>query len=350
MTGLAGHPWLGTLLGDAEVAELLSPANTLSKMLEVEAAWTRTVAPAERGEQIAKAIEEADVSPYELGEGTLRDGVPVPALVRLLKTVVSEEDHAWLHSGLTSQDVMDTSQALLLKEVLPVLRARLELLLSELDALKARDGALDLMAYTRMQPALPIDTAHRIDGWRRPLATLLDRWPGIVDRCLVLQWGGPVGVREPALTVETGSAFAVRLGLRDPGFAWHTDRGHLADLGNMLSAICAATGKIGLDISLLSQRGAAEISLAGGGSSSAMAHKKNPILAETCVTLARQSAVDLSAFHHALVHEQDRSGAAWMLEWLVLPRMLECTGCSLTNARKLLLQVDRLGKGSDGMS
>ena len=71
-------------------------------------------------------------------------------------------------------------------------------------------------------------------------------------------------------------------------------------------------GKFGQDIALMAQAGD-ELQRAGGGSSSAMAHKRNPIDAEMLVTLARYNAVQLSGMHHALIHEQDRSGAAWTL-------------------------------------
>ena len=49
-----------------------------------------------------------------------------------------------------------------------------------------------------------------------------------------------------------------------------------------------------------------------------MLHKSNPVLAELLVTLARFNATQVSILHHSLVHEQERSGAAWMLEWMVL--------------------------------
>ena len=69
-----------------------------------------------------------------------------------------------------------------------------------------------------------------------------------------------------------------------------------------------------------------EIELSGAGGSSAMAHKQNPVLAEVLVTLARFNAVQVSGLHQALVHEQERSGAAWTLEWMILPQMLNATG------------------------
>ncbi len=69
-----------------------------------------------------------------------------------------------------------------------------------------------------------------------------------------------------------------------------------------------------------------EIELSGGGSSSAMPNKQNPVDAEVLVTLARYNAMQLSAVHHAVVDEQERSGAAWTLEWMIRQQMMMATG------------------------
>ena len=74
-----------------------------------------------------------------------------------------------------------------------------------------------------------------------------------------------------------------------------------------------------------------------------MPHKQNPVAAETLVTLARFNAVQVSALHQSMVHEQERSGAAWMLEWLVLPQMVVATGSALLSTERLLDQIQSLG-------
>jgi 3-carboxy-cis,cis-muconate cycloisomerase len=67
-----------------------------------------------------------------------------------------------------------------------------------------------------------------------------------------------------------------------------------------------------------------------------MHHKNNPVAAEILVTLARFNATQLSGMHHALVHEQERSGAAWTLEWMLLPQMLVATAAALARTGTLL--------------
>jgi len=136
---------------------------------------------------------------------------------------------------------------------------------------------------------------------------------------------------------------AADLGLIPPSQPWHTNRHALIRFGGWLSQVSGAMGKIGKDVALMAQQGIDEIALDNGGSSSAMPHKQNPILAETLVTLARYNATQVGGLHQALVHEQERSGVAWALEWMILPDMIEATGASLERAGELLGSFTRMG-------
>ena len=74
-----------------------------------------------------------------------------------------------------------------------------------------------------------------------------------------------------------------------------------------------------------------------------MAHKQNPVAAEILVALARFNATQLAGMQQAMVHEQERSGAAWALEWMHLPLMLDACGSALARATDLLGDITRLG-------
>ena len=117
----------------------------------------------------------------------------------------------------------------------------------------------------------------------------------------------------------------------------------IADYANLLSLVTGSLGKMGQDVALMAQQGLDEITLTGGGGSSAMPHKQNPVSAELLVTLARFNAVQLSALHLAMVHEQERSGSAWTLEWMVLPQMLAATARALAVAQDMTQRITRIG-------
>ena len=87
---------------------------------------------------------------------------------------------------------------------------------------------------------------------------------------------------------------------------------------------------------LLSQSEVGEVGFGGGGGSSTMPQKQNPVLAETLVTLARHTAGLLGTAHGALIHGNERDGAAWASEWLVLPQMAVSAGAALAHAMTIL--------------
>lgn len=188
------------------------------------------------------------------------------------------------------------------------------------------------MARTRMQAALPTTAPTRIAAWPplpRPVARLL----AIKPRVEVLQLGGAAGDGAPFATDRRAIAdhLAGALGLA-PAPVWHSARDSIAEHGAVLALIAGTCGKIGQNIALMAQKELDEIALAGGGNSSAMPHKANPIRAELLVTLARLAAGQASILHHAVVHEQERSGAAWALDWMTRPQSSITAACTLAIA------------------
>ncbi|HEV8388212.1 MAG TPA: 3-carboxy-cis,cis-muconate cycloisomerase [Dongiaceae bacterium] len=337
------HPWLSALLGDEELARHFSAEAELRAMLEFEVALAMAEAelgiiPMEAAQAIAATALTFQPDRAALAAGTARDGMVVPDWVSQLRRAVGTPHGEHVHFGSTSQDVLDTSLILRLKPVLGILAARLTAFDSRLAALAADHGSRSTMGRTRMQRALPITWKDRIATWRDPLTRHQKRLQELTGRLLVVQCGGPVGTLDKLgdKGPSVAAALASRLDLAVPAISWHSARDTLAEFAGWLSMLTGALGKIGQDIALLAQNEIAEVTVTGAGQSSAMHHKQNPVLAEILVTLARFNATQISAMHHALVHEQERSGAAWTLEWMVLPQMTVAAGASLARGLTLL--------------
>jgi 3-carboxy-cis,cis-muconate cycloisomerase len=346
------HPWLSPLLGDEEIASHFTVAAELRAMLAFEVALAKSeaeaeVIPAEAASSISRTAQSFKPDLAALAQGTARDAMVVPEWVNQLRRAVGAPHDAHVHFGSTSQDVLDTSLILRLKPVLEILDARIGALEARLSEMGRKHGALPLMGRTRMQRALPISWADKIESWRTPLSRHRTRLQELTPRLMVVQFGGPVGTLEKLGGKGPGvvAALAQELGLGAPAGPWHTARDNLAEFASWLSLLTGALGKIGQDVALLSQNEVGDVTVAGSGKSSAMPHKSNPVLAEILVTLARYNAAQLSAMHQALVHEQERSGAAWTLEWMVLPPMVMATGAALSRALALLgaLQINAKG-------
>lgn len=311
--------WQDALFADAGVAAILSPDRQLADMLRIEAAFARAAGAG----AAARAIETAEIDAAALARAAGRDGVPVPELVRQLRARAGAAAGA-IHAGMTSQDVLDTATVLALRDLFALFAARLDGLAGALDDLDRRLGGHRVTAITRAQPARTIDLAHRIAAWRAPLAGHKARLADLRPRVLRLQLGGAAGDR-PVDAVAR--AMAAELGLGLPDRAWHTDRSGLAEATGWMALVAGHPGKIGQDVATMAMLG--EVRVAGGGRSSAMPHKENPIPAELLVAMARDAALQQAAMLGATVHGMERDGAAWMAEWLALPRIARACGRSL---------------------
>ncbi|ANM13975.1 MULTISPECIES: 3-carboxy-cis,cis-muconate cycloisomerase [unclassified Rhizobium] len=339
------HPFLSGLVGDDEIAPYFSAEADIRAMLSFEAALARAEAahgliPAEAARKITEICAGFSPDLACLRSATARDGVVVPELIKQLRAEAGEEAAKSLHLGATSQDVIDTSLMIRLKAVVFLFTGRLSTIAGALDGLDRRFGRSRLMGHTRMQAAIPISVSDRLDAWRAPLETYRDR---LTEQSFPIQFGGAAGTldRLGPQAAAVRAALAQELGLIDTR-QWQSRRLPIADIAGLFASISGSLGKIGQDIALLAQAGQ-EIEIAGGGTSSAMAHKQNPVAAETLVALARFNATALSGIHQSLVHEQERSGAAWTLEWLLLPQMAMATAASLRLAEELVGNIRRLG-------
>ena len=311
----------------------------------IDADLSERVVPASRGKPASSCVTvknfryalrtQTRVTAMEWQHGRKPDSACAKEWDRM-RAAVGDPHRRHLHRGATSQDVIDTSLTMRLTKVCDILDCRLSALIETLNELEQRDGVIALMGRTRMQRALPITARDKVSAWRRPLERCRTRLAQLCPRLLVVQFGGPVGTRGDL--VGKGDALAAelarRLGLADAP-CWHVNRDSIAEFASWLSLVCGSLGKIGQDVALMAQNEIGEVRLAGGGGSSAMPHKSNPVGAEVLVAFARFAAGTAGLLHQGLVAENERSGAAWTLEWLTLPPLVAATSSALAHAAKL---------------
>lgn len=340
------HPFLAQLFGnDEEILSLFTAAADITQMLRFEAALADAQAgmgliPVEAGQAISQAVESFEPNLSDLAKATARDGVVVPSFVKELRLAVGKDYGEYVHFGATSQDVIDTSLILRLKRASTILRGRIQQLTQRFDWLDATFGKNTLTGYTRMQPAIPITVSDRTVSWRNPLGVYGTKLHTIA---FPVQFGGAAGTLEKFGDQPSAlrALLAEKLELYDSP-QWHSQRAFIIEFGNLLSLITGTLGKFGQDIALMAELGT-ELSLTGGGGSSSMPHKQNPVAAEILISLARFNAAQMGGLHQAMVHEQERSGAAWMIEWMILPQIVASTGSALNIASALIDKIVRIG-------
>jgi 3-carboxy-cis,cis-muconate cycloisomerase len=343
---------LGGLFADPAVDAAVSDAVLVAACCEVEAALALATAdvglvPADAAAAIAAAARDLDVDPDVLGREAMSTGNPVPPLVTRLGAAVPEAARPWVHLGATSQDVLDT--ALVLTH-----RAAAELIADRVD--DAADSAADLatahrgtllVARSLGQHAMPTTFGLRAAGWLAALRTSATSLRAAADR-LPAQLGGAVGTLAAYgdQGFEVRRAFADRLGLPggDRALAWHTDRTPWLDLAAALGLVSAATGKLALDVRLLTATEVAEVRVGatGSGGSSAMPHKHNPVDAILATAGVTRVPGLIATLYAASAHAHERADGAWHAEWVPLCELVSVVGGVAARADDLLggLTVD----------
>lgn len=345
MTG-GPHSLTGPLFGHAPSRAQFDDAAFARAMIRTEIA----LAQAQAGlglvpESAASAIAQLPLTAPDtaLAAGVANAGVPVPALLTHLRTHLPAPAADWLHHGATSQDIIDTAMCLCAQAALSDLGTALATLIDRLHTLSTAHADTLMLARTRGQLATPITFGLRVAHWAQPLIALDHQRARLATRALRVQLGGAsgslssMGDHGPAIAAR----MAAQLALTDSP-PWHTDRSGLRELAGWLVRLVTATGKIGRDVALMARGEIGEVRVAGGGGSSTMPHKSNPIAAETLQALVPLALGYDAGLAASALHAEERDGAAWPVEWALLPMLFETAGAALNHATALLaaLQVD----------
>lgn len=337
--------------GDERAGDLLSERAWLTAMVAVEQAWLDGLAAAGLAPAPAALdglVGAADLE--ELAAGAEAGGNPVLGLVRLLRGSAEGAGAAWVHRGLTSQDVVDTALVLCLRDAVTRVRDELRAQVEALAGLADAERATLMCGRTLTQAAVPITFGLKAAGW---LTGVLDAAERIAGLSFPAQFGGAAGTLAAAVELAHGDAArarelasdtAARLGLH-AGSPWHTSRATMTSYGDALVACTDAWGRITADVLILTRPEIAELSEPPGrGGSSTMPHKRNPVLA----TLLRRAAIAAPALGSTLhlaaaLAEEERSAGAWHAEWPTLQALGRRSVVAASQATELLtgLHVDR---------
>ncbi|MFB7373972.1 lyase family protein [Streptomyces sp. NPDC056222] len=158
---------------------------------------------------------------------------------------------------------------------------------------------------------------------------------------------GPVPDGRPLGGFDVGAyhdrlveAFAEETGLEPASVPWHALRAPVADLAFALAFATGALGKVAIDVQSLARTEVGEVAEppggAGRGASSAMPHKRNPVLATLIRSAALQVPALAGALAQCLVAEDERSAGVWHAEWQLLRECLRLTGGAAHTAVELV--------------
>ncbi len=273
------------------MGRIWEPKNRYQKWLDIELAvceaWTeRGVIPPQSMENIRKTATFDPERIDEIEKITRHD-------VIAFTTSVAEyvgEDSRFIHRGLTSYDVVDTALSLLLKEAGLLIRKGL---LELLDALKNR--ALEhrhtpMVGRSHGIHAEPITFGLKLAVLYSEMARHLIRWDAALESISVGKISGAVGTFAH-LDPKMEEAILARLGLKPADASTQViQRDRHAEYFTELALMASSMEKIAVEIRHLQRTEVAEVEEffhEGQKGSSAMPHKRNPVLTENISGLAR---------------------------------------------------------------
>ncbi len=309
----------------SEMGRIWSEQDRFQRWLEVELAATETLA--ERGvvprEAAARIRQYARVDAVRVLAIESRVRHDVIAFTLAVGESIGDPDATrWLHHGLTSSDVVDTAQALQVREASQLIEKGLVRLGQVLEERAREFQHLPQIGRTHGVHAEPITFGLKVANWYAENRRNIERFRAAAKQMAVGKISGAVG-NAAHLGVDVEEAICRRLGLAAaPVTSQVIQRDRHAHYMATLAILAATLEKIALEIRHLQRTEVREVEepfAAGQRGSSAMPHKRNPVGCEQICGLARivRSNAQAALENVALWHERDISHSS--VERIILP-------------------------------
>jgi len=306
-----------------EMGRIWSEDNRFRTWLAVEVAASETLAEAGLvPREAAKAIRErADFRLERIQEIEAEVRHDVIAFTTAVAEIVGP--HArWFHYGLTSNDVVDTAQALLITQASSIIAEDLERLAEVLKRRAFEFKDTPQIGRTHGIHAEPITFGFKLANWYSETQRNIERFKAAAEGMRVGKFSGAVGTFAH-LSPEVEEKICARLGLKAADISSQViQRDRHAHYLATLAVIASTLDKIATEIRHLQRtevREAEEFFSEKQKGSSAMPHKRNPVTSEQISGLARvvRSNAQAAFENIPLWHERDISHSS--VERVILP-------------------------------
>lgn len=289
----------------------------------------------------AEVRRRARIDPGRIEALERETGHDLVAFLWALEEIVGPAGR-WVHYGLTSSDVKDTALALTLVQALGLVLDKAERLAGALAATAGRYRSAPTLGRTHGQWAEPTTFGLKALGWWDELGRVRERLRRAREGIAVGKLSGAVGTHAHFPPEAEERALAA-LGLRPcPVATQVVPRDRHAEVLYALATAASLVEKIALEVRHLSRSEVGEAAEGGPVGSSAMPHKRNPILSERLCGLSRlvRAAVLPALEDNALWHERDMSHSS--VERVLFPQAFSLVDYMLDRARALVegLYVD----------
>ncbi|HML05656.1 MAG TPA: adenylosuccinate lyase [Methanobacterium sp.] len=344
---MAIHP-IEFRYGTTEMRNVWESENKLQKMLEVEAALAKAEAslnliPKEAADEISSKASTKYVTVERVAEIERQTNHDIASIVKALAEVCKGDAGEYVHFGATSNDIIDTSQSLLFKDSIGILRGRLTELAKTLLKLAKEHINTVCIGRTHGQHALPTTYGMKFALWADEIHRQIERLNQCEERLCVGMITGAVGTIA-ALGVEgleVHKKASEILGLKPVLISNQVlQRDNHAEFIMDLANTASTLDKIAVEIRNLQRTEIKEIGESFDAKkqvgSSTMPHKMNPITAERISGVSRviRAYVVPALENNPLWHERDLTNSS--CERIILPEACILTDYIISLALKVL--------------
>jgi adenylosuccinate lyase len=303
--------------------EIFEDEKRLQYQLDFEAAVAQAqaqigVTPVDASKEISNGTRSGKVTLARVSELEAVSEHDTAALVEALSEQVSAKAKPWVHYGLTSNDIVDTSTCMQMRDAFSIIESKVAKLALSLADRAVEFKALPAVGRTHGQHSSIISFGLKFAVWAAEMAKHIERIKEGRKRFLLCKTLGVVGtgslMGERALEVQ--KIVAQNLGLYPVDAATQVvPRERFAEMQFCIALIGSTLDKIAIEIRNLQRTEIGEVSepfRKGQMGSSAVPVKRNPIKSERVSSLAKmlRALVNVSMENVALWHERDLSNSA----------------------------------------
>ncbi|MEM3666976.1 MAG: adenylosuccinate lyase [Candidatus Bathyarchaeia archaeon] len=304
--------------GTAEMRKIFDEEARIQRLLDVEAALALAHAevgniPKKDAEKIAAMASTKYVKPARIKEIEREIKHDVASLVRALAEVCGPSG-GYVHLGATSYDIVDTANALQLRDALELIEKKLDKIEGVLIEKSLQYKNTLMMGRTHGQHALPITLGFKFAVWMREISRHIQRIRQCKERVLVGKMSGAVGTQAGlgVHAMKIQELAMKRLGLKPAEISTQiVQRDRYAELVCLLAMVASTLENFATEIRELQRPEIGELfepfEAEKQVGSSTMSHKRNPELCERICGLARivRSLVVPSLENMVTWHERD---------------------------------------------
>jgi len=305
-----------------EMRKILSEEYRVEKMIEVEKALLEVLH--EIGLVSKKCIEKIrSISLKDIGGLKKIQEIEKETKHDIMALVIAISEHLgecgnMVHFGATSNDIIDTSWALVIRDALGIIKKKTIMLLEELIRIIKEHKDTLMVGRTHAQHALPITFGFKIANHALEIALGLERLLECEKRVLVGKMSGAVGTMAAWLGkgIEIEKLVMEKLGLKPAEITTQVvSRDRHAELICEMSILASSIARLAEEIRNLQRPEIMEVAEGfskGQVGSSTMPHKRNPIKSERICGLARimRGLVIPALENIVLWHERDLTNSS----------------------------------------